>query len=320
VCDLLGRVRARRIATFVPSGDPKPACEAIVAAATRLLADAPRATFLGVGVGAPGPVDASRRVNVTSINLGWSDVRFADILEQALALPTVVDHNVRAMALAEARFGRWRSAQSIAFVYVRTGIGAGVVIGGRAYRGGSHGVMELGHLPVSNKQRCACGQTGCLEAVASEPELERQILAAASSGRSPGIADALASGDSALPAFLAALAAGDPEATRIAMTFVDHMASALVSVVNLMNPAVIVAGGFLAHAAGGGLFDPLRAALSARVFPVLESTVQVESTSFGEDCGAIGAATVALDRFFYEPQLERASRSRRNGARVVVGP
>ena len=323
LCDLFGQVLAKESRCFSVEDGPAAAVSAIVPASRTLLNEV-STPILGIGVGAPGPVDEEARVNLMSVNLGWSDVPFADLLEEALDLPTVVDHNVRAMAIGESRFGRFRGADSLAFVYARTGIGAGMVVGGRPYRGGVHGVIELGHLPVTpSGPLCACGNRGCLEAFVAEPALER-IVGAAGKRRGTPIARALHSGATPIAAVLRAVETGDPTAEALLSGLIEHFATALVGMVNLLNPAVVIAGGYLSEV-GDTLIDQLRALLVSRAFPVLRSRIQLEPASFGADSGVVGAAALALDTFFYDPQIRgrggpKAREAAARASRAVRGP
>jgi predicted NBD/HSP70 family sugar kinase len=247
------------------------------------------AKLLGAGVGVPGPVDADQRRNILSINLGWRDVAFSDLLEPALGVPVVVDHNVRAMALAEAHYGQREDADPLMYVYVRTGVGAGVVMDGKPFRSGHYGVTELGHLRVIEKGRvCACGAIGCLETVASEPYLAEQV--AALGADSDGVAP--------LAALATAAESGTAGAAAVLEDFVTHLATALASAVNLLNPGLIVLGGAFDDAPEQ-VFDQVRKALHDTAFPVLRDAVRIKRSTLGSNAGVVGGAAVALDHFFY---------------------
>lgn len=276
LCDLRAQIRESASFTFDSTGEtPERVVARIAEAASGLLADLPADRLLGVGVAAPGPVDPAHRRNVLSVNLDWRDVAFADLLEAALETPTVVDHNVRSMALAESRYGETDGADPLLYVYVRTGLGAGLVIGGRPFRPGAHGVTELGHLRALEKGRpCACGATGCLETVVSEPYVTEQL-----------------GHRSVNP--LAELSEGALD------DLVDHLTTGLASAVNLLNPELILLGGIF-RPAPEAVFDRVRTALRAKTFPVLRDVVRVERPTLGGDAGVVGGAAVALDCFLYE--------------------
>lgn len=301
VCDLLARVQHESSFAFLTHTAPEAVLDSIVDALHVLIQDAglAPADVIGVGVGAAGPVDAAQRVNLLSINLGWRDVPFSDRLERGLGIPTVVDHNVRAMAVAEARYGKGRGVDTLALVYVRSGVGAGLVMDGVPYRGGTHGATEIGHLRIGAADRpCPCGSIGCLETVVSEGYLTERVRATAVAEPEGALARMLRAGMPALPALIEQAAGGDAAATAIVDEAARHLATGLASVVNLLNPELIVVGGFFAEA-GETALRPLRAALRPQVFPLLRDVVRIEATSFGSSVGVVGAAAVALDHFFY---------------------
>jgi predicted NBD/HSP70 family sugar kinase len=244
--------------------------------------------LLGVGVAVPGPVDQDRRRLVMPINLPWRDVPVADRLEAALGIPVVVEHNVRSMALAEARFGIGRGAESVAFVYLRTGIGAGLVIEGHGFHGGVHGAIEFGHLRVlENGERCVCGGLGCLETVVSDRALRATLSTLGLDGEAAEPFEALL-----------AAATVDPTAAKSVDGVVTHLATALSALVNLLTPQVIILGGAFC-AAPPGFLERLSDATKEAVFPVIRPAVRLRPSSLGIDAGVSGAVTAALDHFFY---------------------
>ena len=267
---------------FVPGHDTAEAVIGQLAASIRtLLAKAriARSRILGIGVAAPGPVDESHRRILLSINVGWRDVPFADLLEEAIGLPVTVEHNVRAMALGEYRRAGWHGL-SLLFVYMKTGLGAGMIIGGAAFRPGRYGVMELGHMKVVQDGRlCACGSYGCLETVLSERSLTESVTQAGGNA-----AD-----------LMQAVTQIDP----IRVPAVEHLTTALASAVNLLNPDLIVLGGLFAEAPDR-LFSDVDTELRKKVFPVLRDSIRLERSRLGFDAGLVGAAAVALDTFLYE--------------------
>lgn len=285
--DALGRCQRAITFTFPERQDARGVLtEVAERIRTDLLATA-GAEVIAIGVGAPGPVDAEHRVNTLSVNLGWRDVPVADILEQVCDRPATVDHNVRAMALAENRFGHL--ARDIAFVHAKTGVGLGLVLSDEPFFGGHHGVSELGHVQVvADGELCSCGAHGCLETVAAEPALARRLLAV-------GVPAAA----TASPLSVIDRASFDEQAVADVRTrFLGHLAVGLANVVNLFNPELIAVGGMLANASDVFLSD-LTTATRDRVFPLLRDSFRLRRTSFGENAGAVGAAATALEAFFY---------------------
>lgn len=238
-----------------------------------------RSRLLGLGLGVPGPVDTERRRNLLSINYDWRDVPFADELETALGMPVVIEHNVSAMALAESRYGIGRDADALLYIYLRTGLGAGLVVHGMPFRPGGHGAVELGHIQVvEHGERCACGSVGCLETFLSERALSRAAHI-----------------DRPHPKSLLAAVEHYPEAWEAA---VRHLTTAIASATNLLNPDLIVFGGHLAEAPDSFL-DAIREKVPPRVLPPMRDALRFERSSLGAGAGAIGGAAAALDHLFY---------------------
>ena len=169
VGDDTGRIAARRRRPMRPSGDARTDVDAMLRDAHELLAEAGVApsALRGVGVAAPGPIDLARGVVESPPNLtGWGTVPLRGWLEAAFAAPVHLENDANAAALAEWRFGAARGARHMAYLTMSTGVGGGLVLDGRLYRGtGNAG--EIGHMPVEwgpEAERCGCGQRGCLEA------------------------------------------------------------------------------------------------------------------------------------------------------------
>jgi predicted NBD/HSP70 family sugar kinase len=284
--DALGRASGSVEWSFDPSRDAESVLEEAAERVDKEVLGPGRGSSLALGVAAPGVVEADHRTNSLSINLGWHGVPMAEIFEGRTGLPTAVDHNVRAMALAENRFGA--GAANLAFVYVRTGVGLGLVLHDAPFRGGSHGVSELGHIHVlQGGERCSCGSIGCLETVVSEAALLRQLAAV-------GIDDP--EGVHPLQTIERLREQRDVQAIRdLAIT---SLGTALASTVNLFSPDLVVVGGALSEAPEAFLAD-LRSATREQVFPLLRDALRIEPSSFGADAGVVGAAAVALEEFYY---------------------
>jgi predicted NBD/HSP70 family sugar kinase len=287
--DLSGLLTEVTELPFAPDTPADRVVAAAVEAAAPLVAVAGE-HLAGIGVGVPGPVDPDRRRNVLSLLLGWRDVDVAGPFERAFGVATVVDYNVRAMAAAEARHGLGRRAENLLYVHVGDGVGFAFVVDGRPFRQGAHGVSELGHHQVvADGPACVCGETGCLEAVVREANLRVQVAAAG-----------LDLGDRApLDVLDAAAQAGDAVAGRLLAAFVDHVSTAVALNVNVFSPARVALGGILAHAPKD-TFEQVVGSTLAKVCGPLRDRVTIEASAIGPHPGLLGAATVALDDFFYE--------------------
>ena len=294
LADGLARVRGVRVAEF----DPRmPADDVLTLAAAELravISDDPGTPPCAIGVAAPGAVDGSGRVTTLAVNLGWRDIPVADLLERELSAPVHVEHNVRAMALAEAHYaehpppGRHR-AGGLAYVYLRKRLGLGLVLRGAAARGGAHGVSELGHIQVDPAGvRCPCGNRGCLETVTSTVHLRAALEAAGVDATGVDDLDILTLVDAV-------------RGSAVHEDFVSRMAQGLSIVANLTGPDAIVLGGAFATAPDD-LLDDLADATAAATFPLVRPSVVIRRARLTEG-GVAGAAAVALDAAVYGPPM-----------------
>jgi predicted NBD/HSP70 family sugar kinase len=240
---------------------------------------------VGVGVGLPAPVElATGRPVQPPIMPGWNDVPVADRLHEALGAPVLVDNDVGVMALGEHRL-EWRATDHLLFVKVGTGIGCGIVAGGAIYRGADGAAGELGHVraPRAEGVRCTCGNDGCLEAIAGG----RAIAAALS-----------ATGESAASTrdVVARLHAGDLAAGELVRQAGRDVGDVLATIVNFLNPEVIVFGGDIADASEE-LLAGVREVVYRRAMPLATRDLAIVHSSAGARAGVVGAAVMAIEHF-----------------------
>jgi glucokinase-like ROK family protein len=258
---------------------------------------------VGVGVGASGLVNPATGVNLFAPSLGWRDAPVRDWFHEWVNLPVHVDNNVRAMALSEALFGAGQDVRSLAFVYARVGVGAGIVVDGRLYHGGGAGAGEIGHMIIipDGGEVCRCGNKGCLETLVSEPVIVRLAEQIARQDRGGLLATYLREVNGpVIERVFTAARDGDAAARAMLEARAHYMGIALANLVNMLNPDLIVLGGILAQAEH--LFVPVvRAVVREYAFANLGEAVRLEVSSFGQSAGVVGAAALALDTFFYRP-------------------
>lgn len=304
VTDLRGKVLATQSTEHPPD---RPA-ELALSDITRLVRIAVEnskvspASILGAGVGASGLVDAEHGMNVMAPNLGWRDVPLRDWLSAKLRMPVSVENNVRAMALGEVLFGTGNATHTLAFVYARVGVGAGLVVGGEIYRGSGAGAGEIGHTTIipDGGVTCRCGNTGCLETLVSEPSIVRAARDLAVQHSRGLLADAFRNGQGTwIERILASARAGDLPTRALLEERARYMGIALANLVNILNPEQIVMGGLFAQ--GSDLLMPtVEATVRARSFAGLGERVTLHTATFGAQAGVVGAAALALQQFFYE--------------------
>ena len=249
-----------------------------------------------VGIGAAGMVGVDGVV-LFAPNIAWRDVPLARRVTEALGLPTRAHNDATAAAWGEFRFGAGRGSDDMVLVTVGTGIGGGIVSGGRLFRG-AHGFgAEIGHIIVEpGGPRCGCGNLGCWEAVAAGRAIDRLGRAAAAAHPRSILAD-LAGGDAerVTGARVAAAARrGDPIAVHIMEGVGRRLGEGIAGLVNVLDPDVVVVGGGAIEAADL-LLGPVRQAFRDAVMaPGHRPGVPIVPAALGNDAGAIGAADLAL--------------------------
>jgi len=252
------------------------------------------------GIGIPGLIDWEEGVCLLLPNFPnkWKDVPIRKWLEEELSLPVAVINDVRAITLAEKRFGAGKEVQSLVMVAIGTGIGGGVVLNGDLYIGKDGAAGEFGHLTVEpNGLRCGCGSWGCLEAYSSGPAMVAQALRALVHQSDTLIRDMVENDFSRVSPKIIAEAAqkGDAVAIDIIERAGYYIGQALSCICVVVNPEMIVIGGGVAQA-GELLFKSIEQGLRERLFIIPVDTIQLVPAQLGMDAGAIGTATWAKER------------------------
>ncbi|MBY0400035.1 ROK family protein [Myxococcota bacterium] len=298
VGDHTARPLVRRRAAMRFCGEWRADLDAIVADARDLLEEA-RAAGAGpleaIGVAAPGPVDRLAGVLHNPPNLpGWRDVPLGPILGRAFGVPVRVENDANAAALAEYRFGAGRGSTDLVYLTMSTGVGGGVVAGGRLVVGAHGFAGELGHVPiVRGGLRCHCGLRGCLEAyVGGQAWAKRLRRVVPETSR----VFALAGGERGRigsEALLAAAREGDDFARAELARWLDFLAFGIAGIVMTFDPERIVLG-TIAVAAGDSLcFAPLRERVGRLVWPGQAARLQILPALLGEALPEQAALAVA---------------------------
>jgi len=277
-----------------PANDQSGAQPAIEAAAAEVMDD----DVVAIGIGMAGLIDVRSGVLLSTPNLVWRKLSVGEGVRTRYGLPVTVNNDATSAAWAESRLGASRGRVDSLFVGVGTGIGGGIVSGGRLIRG-AHGLAgEIGHTIVEpDGPLCGCGNRGCWEQVASG-------LAIARAGRravtdDPGSAIArLAGGDPRRATgelVTEAAQGGDEVAVGILATVARRLGEGIAGLVNILDPEIVVIGGGVGEV-GDVLFGPLREAFGASVEGAdVRPEVPIVPAQLGNDAGAIGAALLALE-------------------------
>jgi glucokinase len=274
--------------------------EAVVDTIVEAVEEAREATtgeVLAVGVGVPCLVVPATGAVMACNHFALLDVPLRDLLTERIGLPLVVDNDATAALVAEWRYGSARGARTAIILTIGTGVGGGMVVDGRIVRGASGAAGELGHIVIDeNGPPCPgnCPNNGCLEAFVSGPALALEGRRRAEAEPDSGLGRALAAGREVTGPLVTELAHDGDGAARAAIeTLGRHLGTGITSLVNALNPEVVVVGGGLV-AAGDLLLAPARAVVAERGLVPARDQVRIVPARFGDESGMLGAAALAF--------------------------
>lgn len=237
---------------------------------------------LGIGVAVPAVVDRERRVVQWAPNIrGWRNVCLAARLEEALALPVLLEYDGHASALGEQWVGAARGVENVVVLVIGTGIGGGIICDGRVYRGSDGLAGAVGWLTCTSRQIGSPARPGVppLEAIAAGPGIARR-------GRRRRASDVFA-----------AAAAGSARARRVIETTADLLGCVVADLVTVLNPDLVVLGGGVGAEIGRRLLPRIRTTVRERAQPISAKRVRVAASALGTDAGLIGVARGVFGQF-----------------------
>jgi glucokinase len=253
-----------------------------------------------LGVGTPGAVDAKTGtvIGLSPNIVGWQGTPIGKGLRDRLNLPVWVDNDANCTALAEARFGAGVGYKSIICVTIGTGVGGGIVLDGKLWRGANHAAGEIGHVSINFEgPLCRCGARGCVEAYCSSEAIIARTKGYLSIGMTTAFEEVL-EGDLdnlKIKKLFAAVKMGDEVALRVIDETAELLATGLAGVVNLINPEIVLIGGGVADG-GGGLVEAVSAAVRKRAFEVATERLRIARATLGNNAGFIGAGLRGVDK------------------------
>ncbi|MFD7325235.1 ROK family protein [Streptomyces sp. NPDC059875] len=253
-----------------------------------------RDKVVGVGLGVPGPIDVSSgTLGSTSILPGWSGINPADELSGRLGVPVYVDNDANLGALGELVWGSGRGVKDLAYIKVASGVGAGLVIDGRVYRGPGGTAGEIGHITIDESGPvCRCGNRGCLETFTAA----RYVLPLLQPGHGA---------DLTMERVVQLAREGDPGCRRVIADVGRHIGSGVANLCNLLNPSRVVLGGDLAEA-GELVLAPIRDSVSRYAIPSAARQLSLAPGALGGRAEVLGALALALSEMGDSTLLEGA--------------
>jgi glucokinase len=254
-------------------------------------AGATRDDILGVGIGAPGPLDRERGVVVVAPNLGWRQYPLRDAVSEKLGLPATLDNDANCATLGEWWQGAARGARHVVGLTIGTGIGGGIIIDGKLHHGASDVAGEIGHTTIDLTGRyCRCGNYGCLEAYASGPAIAQRAREALERDEVSALHRIVEGDLSRLTAATVYEAAksGDALARELVRDTATFLGAGIANLLNVFNPDVVVIAGGVTQA-GEPLFDPLRAEVRRRAFRPAVDACRIVPGELPGTAGVVGA-------------------------------
>jgi glucokinase-like ROK family protein len=291
VSDLASTILSERREPLDTDHDAQQGLELAAEMVAEALTDAgvPRNAVIGAGMGLPGPIEQDAgTVGSSAILPGWIGMTAATEMRQRLDIPVMVDNDANLGALAEAAFGAGRDAGDLIYLKVSSGIGAGLILNGRLYRGSAGLAGELGHVLVDpDGIVCRCGNRGCLETVAATGALVDLLR------RSHGE-------DLTTEAMLEAARGGDLGCRRVIHDAGRALGQVVATLLNVLNPELLVVGGDLAGA-GDLLLDGVRESVGRAALPEAARRAEVVAGVLGDRAQVLGALALVVseaDRIF----------------------
>ena len=275
----------------------------ILPAAYEVIAEA-RAKIKAIGIGCGGPLDRKTGTLHAVANLpGWEGICLTELFAEEFDAPAYLDNDATAAAMGEAMFGAGKGVDHFAYFTISTGIGGGIIIGGKPYRGCGENAGEFGHAKIlPDGPPCNCGDHGCLESLASGTAIAR-IAREGLEANPESALHTLASSPDRVTAELVAQAAaeGDEYAARVWSEAMYNLGLGVANVVNVLNPRLVILGGGVTRA-GEMLFGPVREVVRQRAMKSLAADVEIVPAANGDMVGIMGAFAVAMESCGRKPR------------------
>ena len=297
--DGVGTIRASEtLATHAERG-PENAVTAIAEAVARLVSETGLGldAVAGVGIGAPGPADYSKGMLCSPANLpGWDDFPLRDRIAERLGLSTAFDNDANLAALGEWWTGAGCDVDNLVMLTLGTGVGSGIILNGKVFRGFHENGAELGHMIVAQDGRaCGCGQRGCLESYGSANAAAEMAREAARKHPGSYLQRTLERGaELTAEDLVEAVRSGDEAAGDVWDCVCKSLAVACVNIQHVLNVELILLGGGMADA-GAILLDSVRGHFAEQSWTLAKDQPRIELAKLGNDAGIVGGAKLAFD-------------------------
>lgn len=253
----------------------------------------------GIGVGSPGPLDCVKGIILDTPNIGFRNFPLKEKLENEWKMPVRVDNDVNMGTWGEYHFGAGRGFQHVVGVFPGTGIGGGLILDGKLFRGATGGAGEVGHMIIQagGGPICGCGQRGCMEAFSSRLSVAKEAAVMAMRGGAPSIENEAGADVKKIKSkvLARAYAAGDKTVVKLIDESAEYLGVGLANLVNILSPELIVLGGGLVEALPDAYLAVARKSMREHAMPWLVKNVKIMEAVCGDDAVILGAAKLIRD-------------------------
>lgn len=250
----------------------------------------------GIGIGAPGAVDFDAGRVIFAPNLGWKDLPLKKELEKQLEVPVFLENDCNICTLGVYEQELQAKPRNVIGMFIGTGIGGGIILDGKLHSGANHIAGEIGHMVLDmDGPKCACGNKGCFEALASRSAMFRRIQSAVKDGQKTILTDMLGPGleDMRSGDLRKALKRGDKLVEKVIEEASEYIGIAVANLVNIFNPEIVVLGGGVMDALEDEMFKVIDKAAHAHIYPGAEKGLEIVATKLGDNAGITGGAVLA---------------------------
>ena len=251
-----------------------------------------------IGIGSPGVIDSANGTVVLWSNYSWRNVPLAALVSKYSGKKVFVTNDANAAALGEAKYGAGKNFSDSLLITLGTGVGGGIVLGGKLFEGYRSGGAEIGHMIIrQDGELCTCGRKGCLECYASATALMRMTREEMKKTHDSAMWKSVTSLEQVdgITAFKAAKE-GDSAAKRVISHYITALAEGIANLVNVLRPQAVILGGGVS-AEGDALIEPLKREVYPRLYVSKEyAPLEILCADLGNDAGLYGAAQYALEK------------------------
>ncbi|NIA13313.1 MAG: ROK family protein [Nitrospiraceae bacterium] len=271
----------------------------VIRAMRDALEDAGIEQVAGIGAGSPGPLDPDTGVIIDTPNLAWKNFPLAQTLSDAFGgIPCVIDNDVNMGTYGEWHFGEVKNCKNVVGIFPGTGIGGGLIIGGKMFRGFTGAAGEVGHMTVEpGGPYCGCGKRGCLEALASRVAIAAEVAALSARGDAPYIFENCGTdlGKIRSSTLAKAIQNGETMVEGVVRRAAYCVGVAVGNLINILSPEAVVLGGGLVEAMEALYLEEVERAVKEHAMPFLRKKVRVVPARLADDAVAMGGAMLIAE-------------------------